>query len=221
MIAHLLDHFCARGVLTNPYNWEMRGEVYASVRDVESELANALNAVRADSPAHGPLLRMQNTSRSIIQNPSVFPQKENTPASPINGEIWKAINAYRAEFAIDMRELEQKYNLADRCHVVPDARVYPDSAEELLNSVTVSSDAGTSKVADFLSFLSAGPVVVTMNSSTAEELRSKKSTIQTQAVRDVSLKYALDRILIPQLPGPEKWTYQVEGRTVMIERGPQ
>jgi len=76
-------------------------------------------------------------------------------------------------------------------------------------------------VTEFIHFLSAGPLTVTMDSKTAEFVRSKNGTIRTEELKDVSLGYVLDRILIPQLPGPGTWTYEIVGKTVMIERSPR
>jgi S1-C subfamily serine protease len=111
-------------------------------------------------------------------------------------------------------------NLAqDLLGKVPDlTREGSNSVTKDIDRLTVSTQAGTSRMADFLKFLSAGPVAIIMDSDTAEELRRKNATVRTQELRDVTLRYVLEKVLIPQLPGPEKWTYKLEGKTVVIER---
>lgn len=89
---------------------------------------------------------------------------------------------------------------------------------ESISDVKVYAEAGTYRVADFLEFLSRGPFRVTMDSKTAEDLHHRQIKIKVPSLKDVSLQYVLDQVLTPQLPGPEQWTYEVVGKTVMVKR---
>ena len=93
------------------------------------------------------------------------------------------------------------------------------SEEEPILKVRVYTHAGTYEVAEFLEFLSQGPLSVTMDRRLSDELRRRSVTIRTPAHRDVPLQYVLENVLIPQLPGPEQWTYEVVGKTVNVKRG--
>ena len=87
-----------------------------------------------------------------------------------------------------------------------------------ISDVKVYAEAGTYQVADFLEFLSRGPFRVTIDSKTAEDLRHRQIKIKVPSLKDASLQYVLDQVLTPQLPGPEQWTYEVVGKTVMVRR---
>ncbi|MFI5093761.1 MAG: hypothetical protein ACHQIK_09990 [Candidatus Acidiferrales bacterium] len=89
---------------------------------------------------------------------------------------------------------------------------------ESISDVKVYAEAGTYQVADFLEFLSRGSFRVTMDSKTAEDLHQRQIKIKVPNLKDASLQYVLDQVLTPQLPGPEQWTYEVVGKTVMVKR---
>jgi hypothetical protein len=89
------------------------------------------------------------------------------------------------------------------------------------DEITVSSDSGSYRIADFLKFLSGRRLQVTMDEDAAAYLRLKTSklTIRTEGFKDVPLKSVLDGILLPALPGGSKlWTYEVLGSTVIVRR---
>jgi hypothetical protein len=85
----------------------------------------------------------------------------------------------------------------------------------------VDTAAGTSQIDEFLRFLSEGSPKVIIDPPTLEELRRRHITIKTSDLKGVPLQYVLDEILIPQLPGPQQWVYDVIGQTVRIRRRSQ
>jgi hypothetical protein len=94
----------------------------------------------------------------------------------------------------------------------------PHPDDKSLDIISVSSERGTCVLADFLTFLSTPELKVTMDADTARDLSRRNIKIRTEGFEDVPLRYVLDHILLPQLPGPEQWTYEIVGKTVMIMR---
>ena len=84
--------------------------------------------------------------------------------------------------------------------------------------VKIYIHSGTYQVDQFLKLLSIGPSNVIINPDVGAELRRRGIRIKTSGLKDVSLKYVLDKIVSPQLPGPEQWSYEVEGKTVRLIR---
>lgn len=100
----------------------------------------------------------------------------------------------------------------------------PCRPENILDRITVSSERGSSSLAAFLDFLSGGPdgsVTVTLDPKAAGDLHPKNLIVHTEAIKDLPLRHVLDRIVLPQLPGPNRWTYELVGNTVIIERTPR
>lgn len=117
-------------------------------------------------------------------------------------------------------------NLArDLVDTVPDAVPAGDSQnsrDHILDQLTVTSDAGIYRRADFLKFLSGRQLEVIMDSSTATELDRANVKIHTDGFRDVPLRWVLDHVLLPELSGgAEQWTYEIVGKTLLIKRRPR
>lgn len=85
--------------------------------------------------------------------------------------------------------------------------------------VEFTAAAGSLDLQTFLKELSLGEATVGIEPSVASDLGRKKVKIDVPALKNAPLKYVLDNVLIPQLPGPEQWTYEVVGKTIMIKRG--
>jgi hypothetical protein len=81
--------------------------------------------------------------------------------------------------------------------------------------IRIYLDAGTYPLDQFLDFLSQSQTKVSV---VASDLQSKTVQIRTLALSDIPLKNVLDQVLIPQLPGPGQWHYEVYGKTVMVKR---
>jgi len=81
--------------------------------------------------------------------------------------------------------------------------------------IRIYMDRGTYSLDQFLDFLSQSQIKVSV---VAEGLQSKKIKIQTLALSDTPLRNVLEQVLIPQLPGPGQWHYEVYGKTVMVKR---
>jgi hypothetical protein len=116
-IQHLMDFLCNRGVLQNDYSWELPDAVHASVEQIEAELGNRLDQLPADSAARQPVQTMQNASRQLLQNPTVFPNRARGSARPVNGALRDAIHEYRRLFSDNIAQLVQIYALKGNCNL--------------------------------------------------------------------------------------------------------
>src|SRR5512147_939169 len=77
----------------------------------------------------------------------------------------------------------------------------------------VYTDGGNFRVDNFLGVISQGRLQVTMDTATSAELKQRNVVIRVQPLKNVSMKYVLDHVLLPQLPGPQQWEYEVIGTT--------
>lgn len=92
-----------------------------------------------------------------------------------------------------------------------------DESQSVLN-LKISTDQGTLYIADFLTVISRGPAKIVIDPQVAQDLRRRGIKITTPPLNGASLKYVLDEYVLPQLPGPQQWTYEVAGMTVRIKR---
>jgi|SRR6516225_8515193 hypothetical protein len=112
-LQHLMSFLCGRGVLQNDYSWELPGEVYASVIDIRTELEKTLDQLATDSAARQPLQKMQEASRMLLQDPTVFPAGGG--ARPISGPLRDAIHKFRTVFSQNTSQIVQTYKLTGNC----------------------------------------------------------------------------------------------------------
>lgn len=162
------------------------------------------------------------TALARIGDPVILPELKGAYGR------YKKKESYKYIFEAAIKELEFAANAGHQplLGVVPDLPpAGPSSHDNLLpviDQVTASSDPGTYQVVDFLGFLSGRRLKVTMDADAAKDLRSKKVTIRTEGFEDVPVRWVLDRILLPALPGgAEQWTYEIVGKTVMVKRRPR
>ena len=105
--------------------------------------------------------------------------------------------------------------------IVTGLSLYPTEegyGKRSLSEKTVTLNPGSLDVDTFLGALSLGEYKVTMDPSVAHELKQRGVKIKTSAYQDVPFPYVLDHVLIPQLPGPQQWEYEVIGKTIRIKR---
>lgn len=81
-----------------------------------------------------------------------------------------------------------------------------------------STDGGSFQVSEALTMMSQGDLRITMDSGTLEELARRHIKIKIPALHDVPLRYVLDSVLLPQLPGPQQWSYERFGKSIVVRR---
>ncbi len=87
-----------------------------------------------------------------------------------------------------------------------------------LRKEKVYTEGGNFPVDGFLRIISQGTLQVSMDSRILSDLSQKHVIIKVQPLKGAPMKYVLDHVFIPQLPGPEQWSYDVVGTTVMVQR---
>ena len=116
-VSLLMKRMCDRGVLQNPYEWELRSDVYGSLQSMKVELTKVIEELPADSPGTFPLLKMRTTIRDMLENPKIFPQQDKTKNGPITDDMTKEIAKFRAEFSSGLRNLEELYSIPHYCDI--------------------------------------------------------------------------------------------------------
>lgn len=117
-ISLLMKRMCDRGLLQNPYEWELRGDVYVSLQNMKLELTKVIEELPADSPGTFPLLKMQTAIREMVEDPKMFPQQSKTANGPISDDMIKEIAKFRTEYSTDLRDLEEIYSLPHYCDII-------------------------------------------------------------------------------------------------------
>ena len=126
----LMDKLCDRGILRNPFEWEVPVAVHDSLSEIREEIGKVLKQIPTDSQARRPLQIMQQASREILQNPTVFPDGTNGPARRITPQIEAAITSLRETFARATHEIIQAYQLQGNCDL--EQMVYNSEEKHLI-----------------------------------------------------------------------------------------
>jgi hypothetical protein len=119
-ISGLINSLCNRGVLSEPYEWEMRKEVYVSLSQIREQIDGVLTTLPADSPALGPLKRIQRCARQTVQDPAIFPDGPKTVDDPRPRPVAdvqiEAIVNFRKEVSSAIADLQHLYDLVGHCN---------------------------------------------------------------------------------------------------------
>ena len=114
-LQRLVDSLCQKGVLTNLYSWELTNPVRESVKAIREELKGVTDTLPVGSKARAPVQRMDNASREMLQNPTVFPNGPGEYARPISKDLEMAIRDFRRVFAEATSQIITDYALTGNC----------------------------------------------------------------------------------------------------------
>ena len=113
IIHELVDYLSGRGVLRNPYCWENRAGVYASLSEIRAELQRALERLARRSSARQSVIDMRDSARMTLQDPKVFPEGPATPQGPIGDPERAALHRMRKTYSSALALLKRQHATLD------------------------------------------------------------------------------------------------------------